>query len=114
VAFLFLTRRPPRTEPQGQVLRQIAQLESVGTLSSTEAQALRAAALLYRGLDHALRLVTGRPANRLPEPALAARVRRLLELWKIPLGETVEAEVDAMRRQTRALYEQIVLAARTP
>jgi len=115
VAFLFLARRPPRTESQGHVLRQIAQLESVGALSSTEAQTLRAAAVLYRGLDHALRLVTGRPANRLPEPALAARVRRLLELWKIPLGETIEAEVDAMRRQTRALYEQIVRApARTP
>jgi glutamine synthetase adenylyltransferase len=93
------------------VLRQIAQLESVGVLSTTQAQALRAAALLYRGLDHALRLVTGRPANRLPEPGLAARVKRLLELWKIPFSEPVEVEVDAMRRQTRALYEQIVLAS---
>jgi len=109
LAYLFLTRQLPRAEPRGHALRQIAQLESAGALATMQAQALRAAVLFYRGLDHALRLVTGRPANRLPEPALAARVRRLLELWKIPVGENVEADVVAMRRQTRALYEQIVL-----
>jgi len=110
LAYLLLTRELPRTESRGHVLRQIAQLESAGALTTTQAQGLRAAALLYRGLDHALRLVTGRPANRLPEPALGARVRRLLDLWKIPIGESIEAEVEAMRRQTRALYEQIVVA----
>jgi glutamate-ammonia-ligase adenylyltransferase len=111
LAYLFLTRGQPRGEAPGHVLRQVAQLESASALTTAQAQRLRAAALFYRGLDHALRLVTGRPTNRLPEPALAERARRLLEFWKIPLAENVEAEVEAMRRQTRALYEEIVLAA---
>jgi len=112
LAFLFLTRALAQgATPTGHVLRQIAALESAGALSTTHAQSLRAAALLYRGLDHALRLVTGRPASHLPEPALAERVTHLLEQWKIPLAEGLEAAVGAMRRQTRSLYEQIVLAA---
>jgi [glutamine synthetase] adenylyltransferase / [glutamine synthetase]-adenylyl-L-tyrosine phosphorylase len=110
LAYLFLTRSLSPAESRGHALRQLAQLESTGALSATEAHALRNAALLYRSLDHALRLVIGRPANRLPEPALTPRVRRLLGSWKIPIGESIEAEVDQMRRQTRALYEQIVLA----
>ena len=116
LAFLFLTRGLPRgLATGGHVLRQIATLESAGVeaagLSTTQAQTLRAAALLYRSLDHALRLVTGRPANRLPEPALAERVTRQLERWNLPLPESLEAAVENMRRQLRALYEQIVLAA---
>ncbi len=117
LAFLFLTRGLPRgLGTGGQVLRQIAALESASPeaagLTTTQAQMLRAAALLYRSLDHALRLVSGRPANRLPEPALAERVSGLLARWNLPLPDGVEAAVENMRRQTRALYEQIVLAAR--
>jgi glutamate-ammonia-ligase adenylyltransferase len=113
LAFLFLTRGLPRgLLPGSHVLRQIAALESAGALATAQAQTLRAAAMLYRCLDHALRLVTGRPANRLPEPALAGRVTRLLERWNLPLAEELEAWVESTRRQTRVLYEQIVLAAR--
>ncbi len=117
LGFLFLTRGLRRNlSTGGHVLRQIAALESAGAeacgLTTTQAQTLRAAAVLYRSLDHALRLVTGRPANRLPEPALAARVTRLLERWNLPVVEGLGAAVENMRRQTRTLYEQIVLAAR--
>ncbi|MBI3670974.1 MAG: hypothetical protein HY237_14485 [Acidobacteria bacterium] len=113
LAFLFLTRGLPRSlGPGSHVLRQIAALESASALTTAQAQILRPAALLYRCLDHALRLATGRPASRLPEPALAQRVRRLLERWNLPLPEGLEAAVENARRQTRALYEQIVLAAR--
>src|SRR6267378_291070 len=124
LAFLFLTRilpgsvetgRPFRAESRGHVLRQIAALESAGTeasgLTTAQAQILRAAALLYRSLDHALRLVTGRPSNQLPEPALAERVTRLLQGWRLPLPEGLEPAVESARHQIRALYEQIVLAA---
>ncbi len=118
LAFLFLTRGLPRgLSTGGHVLRQIAALEFAGAeaagLSTTHAQTLRAAALLYRNLDHAIRLVTGRPANRLPEPALALRVTLLLERWGLRPAESLEGAVESMRRQTRTLYQQIVLAART-
>src|SRR2546428_12761212 len=124
LAFLFLTRvlpgsvetgSAPRAESRGHVLRQIAALESAGTeasgLTTAQAQILRAAALLYRSLDHALRLVTGRPSNQLPEPALAERVTRLLQGWRLPLPEGLEPAVESARHQIPALYEQIVLAA---
>jgi len=123
VAFLFLTRvlrdeRPTDQsiiEGRGHVLRQIALLEakgpSVSGLGSTEAQTLRAAAMLYRSIDHALRIVTGRSANHLPESTMAQRVVRLLEQWQFPLPEGIEAAVETTRRHVRGLYEHTVVRA---
>lgn len=111
LSFLMLTRGPlpEPTEGPRHVLRQIAALESGGALDSARAQTLRAAALLYRGLDHAVRLVTGRAAQELPEPALAERVLRLLAEWRVMPGDSLEASVEAMRRNVRALYDEILL-----
>ncbi|HYB61711.1 MAG TPA: hypothetical protein VEH50_09550, partial [Methylomirabilota bacterium] len=123
LAFLFLTRVLPNeqlteavlSERRGHVLRQIALLESLGPkisgLGSTEAQTLRAGALLYRSIDHALRLVTGRAANHLPESGMADRVQRLLEQWQFPLPEGIEAAVETTRRHVRSLYEHTVVLA---
>ncbi len=115
LAFLFLTEQP---EPVGgHVLRQIATVESAGLLDTAAAQALRGAALLYRSLDHAMRLLTGHAVNRLPESAQAARVVRLMEPWGVPLaqGETaaaaLESSVAAARQQVRALYAQLLRTA---
>ncbi len=111
LAFLFLTRGLPRgLGTATHVLRQIAALESAGALTTTDAQGLRAAAQLYRSLDHAVRLVTGHPANRLPEPAVAQRVAVLLEQWGLSWSEGLETVVESMRRRTRGLYERIVLS----
>ncbi len=123
LAFLFLTRVLPNeqlteavlSERRGHVLRQIALLESLGPkisgLGSTEAQTLRAGAMLYRSIDHALRIVTGRAANHLPESGMADRVRRLLEQWQFPLPEGIEAAVETTRRHVRSLYEHTVVSA---
>jgi glutamate-ammonia-ligase adenylyltransferase len=123
LAFLFLTRVLPNeqlteavlSERRGHVLRQIALLESLGPkisgLGSTEAQTLRAGAMLYRSIDHALRLVTGRAANHLPESGMADRVQRLLEQWQFPLPEGIEAAVETTRRHVRSLYEHTVIRA---
>jgi glutamate-ammonia-ligase adenylyltransferase len=114
LAFLFLTEQP---EPVGgHVLRQIATLESAGLLDSARAQGLRTAALLYRALDHAVRLLTGHAANRLPESAQAARVMRLMEPWGVSLvpassaANSLERSVTAARQQVRAIYDAIVTA----
>ncbi len=120
LAFLFLTER---AEPVGgNVLRQLATLEAAGLLSAEQAQTLRNAALLYRSVDHAVRLLTGHAASRLPEPAQAVRVMRLMDSWGLPLApvesvaapsaaEVLENSMERARQQVRALYARIVLAA---
>jgi glutamate-ammonia-ligase adenylyltransferase len=117
LGFLFLTRGVPPVA--GHVLRQIAALESAGALDTSSAQGLRTASLLYRSMDHAVRIVTGRSARRLPEPALAARVVPLLERWGIPLAGEASAEpaarissaVGECQRQVRAIYDSTLSGA---
>ncbi|MCL6481218.1 MAG: hypothetical protein K6U02_05785 [Firmicutes bacterium] len=120
LAFLFLTAR---VEPVGgNVLRQVATLEAAGLLAAEPAQALRNAALFYRSLDHAIRLLTGHAAHRLPESAQAARVVCLMQPWGLTwepseaadafsAAEALESNVEMARQRVRALYAQIVLAA---
>lgn len=115
VAFLFLTRcLAAGIPPGGNILRQIAALESAGEkvagLTSADANALRIPALLYRGTDHAIRLITSHSAQRDPEPALAARVEALLRRWSIPIGD-LRHDLLEMRERTRALYDKFWSAA---
>jgi len=107
-AFLFISHR--LAPPGGHILRQIAALESAGALASARAQTLRSAALLYRSVDHAIRLVTGHPAERVPELPLARRVARLLADWQIPQADSLARAIDEAREQVRALYKQIFAA----
>ncbi|MCL4523781.1 MAG: hypothetical protein M1451_07715, partial [Acidobacteria bacterium] len=106
VGFLFLTYRV--APAAGHVLRQIAALESAGALDTPGARTLREAALLYRSIDHAIRMVTGRAANRLPEPALAGRVARLLKTWQVAVGGNLEETIVGTRQQVRALYDRVI------
>ena len=110
LAFLLLARSPNLPEP-AHPLHQVASLEAAGLLERSDARALRGATLLYRGLDHALRVITGRPAHRLPEPALAERATTLLHQWGIPVEGSLEEAIARARQQVRALYEQVVIAA---
>ena len=113
VAYLALTRGPlpQAAEGPGAILRQIGTLVSSGVLDRAGAHTLRDAALLYRSLDHAVRLVTGRPAQQIPEPALAERVLPLLQQWRLPIAESLESAVENAKREVRALYEEILLRA---
>jgi hypothetical protein len=99
-------------------LRQIAALESAGEaasgLTTTTAGALRNGALLFREVDHAIRIVTGHAAKGEPEPALAGRVRPLLERWGVNLRGGLSEELTATRKQMRPLYDQTVIARRGP
>ncbi len=106
VGFLFLTRGiAPAAE---HVLRQIAALESAGALDTAGARTLREAAQLYRSIDHAIRMVTGRAANRLPEPALAGRIARLLKTWQVPIDGDLEARIVATRKEVRGQYDRVI------
>lgn len=104
LAFLSLTQAAPIAPTH--ILRQIAALESSGAFDPQRAQTLRSAALLYRSLDHAVRLVTGRPARRLPEPILLERVAPLLLNWQIPQAANLLPAVEEARLQVRSLYAQ--------
>ena len=106
VGFLFLTRGI--APAAGHVLRQIAALESAGALDTAGARTLREAALLYRSIDHAIRMVTGRAANRLPEPALTGRIARLLKTWQVSVGGELEEKIFSTREQVRELYQKVI------
>ena len=119
LAFHFLTRGLAHgVAPEGHVLRQIAALESAGEagsgLTTATAGALRNGALLFRQVDHAIRMVTGHAAKGEPEPALVERVRPLLERWGVNLRGGLTEELAATRKQMRLLYEQTVVARKSP
>jgi glutamate-ammonia-ligase adenylyltransferase len=119
LAFDFLTRGLAHgVTPGGHVLRQIAALESAGEaasgLTTSAAGTLRAGALLFRAVDHAIRIVTGHAAKGEPEPSLAERISPLLQRWGGNLRGGVGEDLAAMRKQMRKLYEQTVLARRNP
>lgn len=95
--------------PSGDTLAQIATLQSASALAAAHAAALSNAAAFFRCLDHAHRLITGRAANRTPEPALAERIARLLAQWGFALPSSahpLEHLVASTRQQTRQIYAQ--------
>jgi len=117
LAFLYLTRGLPNgVAPGGHVLRQIAALESAGEaasgLTTAAAGALRGGALLFRAVDHGIRIVNGHAAKGEPEPALAERVKPLLQRWGVNMRGGLSDELALTRKQMRALYDQTVLAQR--
>jgi glutamate-ammonia-ligase adenylyltransferase len=48
-----------------------------------DSAALASSYTLFRSIDHAARLITGRATHRLPDPSLASRISRLLNQWDI-------------------------------
>jgi len=98
-------------ELQGQpanCLAQIAFLESRGALNGEQANVLRDAANFYRSLDHAIRLVLGRPSAELPEPVQIPRVAALLERWRVPVRGSLKEAVETMRESVRGIYNAII------
>lgn len=92
-------------------LAQIDGVQAAGSLTTEEASLLREACVLFRAADHAHRLVTGRPANRPPEPAVAVRMNVLLNGWELPLSHAPDALGQALagaRLRVRALYDKVM------
>jgi glutamate-ammonia-ligase adenylyltransferase len=106
-AFLTLEGRRVEHKPTD-ILSQIAQLESAGALNAEHSRTLHAAALFYRSLDHAIRLVLGRPLSQLPEPAQFPRVTSLLAQWNVPVIGGLHDAVTATRRMVRGIYQGMV------
>ncbi|MHB8526668.1 MAG: [protein-PII] uridylyltransferase family protein [Candidatus Acidiferrales bacterium] len=109
VAYLKLSRGLVAEAPT-HIVAQIAFLESRGALDRGQASVLQDAANVYRSLDHAIRLVLGRPSAELPEPAQMPRVCALLEKWGVPTHGSLHDAVEETRRMVRGIYERAVRA----
>ncbi len=89
---------------------QIDALEQARLISSEDASALREGAAFLRSVDHAVRLVTGRPAEQLPERAgLRAAVENLTERWGlVQSAKVLETRLREVQQQVRYVYRRIV------
>ena len=109
VAYLKLSRGLVTGQPAN-VVAQISFLEAKGAPDSRQAETLRTAAIFYRSLDHAIRLVFGHPSAELPEPAQIPRVSALLEKWNVPIRGPLKEAVKEARESVRAIYNAIVVS----
>lgn len=95
--------------PEGRtLLEQIRTLEAAGLLEGDAARTLRAAATLFRSADHALRLVTGHPLGRKPDPAVSRRAARLLAAWDVPDADRFLEAIEERRAEVIRLYRALV------
>jgi glutamate-ammonia-ligase adenylyltransferase len=91
------------------VLEKIGALETAGALRGEDGRVLRDAAMFYRSLDHAIRLVLGRSSSTLPEPAQIPRVEALMREWGVSAGANLRDEIAARRASVREIYRETVM-----
>jgi glutamate-ammonia-ligase adenylyltransferase len=96
--------------PGANIAEQIAALRAAGLMSGPDARALTAGAAVLRNVDHAVRLVTGRPADGLPEHVgQAESVESLTRRWGLLAdGQTLVARLRETQEQVRTVYRRLV------
>jgi glutamate-ammonia-ligase adenylyltransferase len=92
------------------VAEQIAALRTAGLLSDEDAQGLSDGAAFLRSVDHAVRLVTGRAADGLPEHVgHAEAVENLARRWGLlEGGESLAERLRETQQQVRSIYRRVV------
>ena len=97
---------PPGTNMPG----QIAALNSAGLVSGEDANVLAEGAAFLRSVDHAVRLVTGKSAEGLPEHVgHAEAIESLAQRWGlIGPGETLAQRLRETQQQVRYVYRRLV------
>jgi glutamate-ammonia-ligase adenylyltransferase len=91
--------------------KRIAVLRKLGGLNAEQARFLEDAAAFFRSVDHAVRVVTGRPAGDIPAAVGAQEsVRELVGRWSslARAGQPLAAVIEDVKRRTRAIYLEIV------
>jgi len=99
------------TTPAGaNMAEQIAALRSAGRLSDADAEVLTASAGFLRSVDHAIRLVTGKAAQGLPEHVgHAEAVETLARRWGlISEQENLTQRLRETQQQVRCVYRRLV------
>jgi glutamate-ammonia-ligase adenylyltransferase len=96
--------------PGANIERQIAALRRAALLTDRDAQALTQGAAFLRTTDHAIRLVTGRTADGLPEHVgHAEAVENLSRRWKlIGSHDRLAARLSETQQQIRHVYRRLV------
>jgi glutamate-ammonia-ligase adenylyltransferase len=99
--------------PGANMAEQIAALHSAGLMNDEDSEVLSAGANFLRSVDHAIRLVTGRAAEGLPErPGHAEAVENLARRWGLVAGaETLASRLTETRQRVREVYRRLVEAA---
>jgi [glutamine synthetase] adenylyltransferase / [glutamine synthetase]-adenylyl-L-tyrosine phosphorylase len=108
IAYAALSRGVFAEMPKN-VVAQIATLEAAGALDAKSAGVLREAAMFYRSLDHAIRLVLGRSLSALPEPAQIPRVNALMKQWGVRVAGSLHDMLASTRHAVREIYKATVV-----
>lgn len=91
--------------PGANTPEQLCLLENAGAIRADDAQALASGAAFLRAVDHAVRLVTGRPAEGLPEHiGHAMLVEKLARGWGLLKNDQDE---QPLSRRLRQVQEQV-------
>ncbi|HXX24935.1 MAG TPA: hypothetical protein VEO19_17485 [Terriglobia bacterium] len=100
------------THPGANMAEQIAALRSAGLVNNADAHVLSGGANFLRAVDHAVRLVTGRAAEGLPDRlGHAEAIECLARRWDLIAGsETLASSLLETRRRVREVYRRLVEA----
>ncbi len=90
--------------------KRIDVIVTAGHLSAADAAFLNSAAMMFRAIDHGLRVATGHAEGTLPtNPAQIAVLTELVHRW-VPSAlqhGTLESVMKRIRRETRAFFERV-------
>ncbi len=101
-------RRHLSLQPGRNTVEQIQALSEAGCLRTEDASVLERGARFLRSVDHAVRLVTGKPAEGLPEHVgHAAQVEELLRRWGEIAEKSLVATMDRTQREIRHVYGRL-------
>jgi len=96
--------------PGSNTAQHLAALQSSGVMSAEDARVLTDGAGFLRALDHAVRLVTGKAADGLPEHVgHAAAIEDLARRWGLTReGESLAAVLREKQHAIRAVYARLI------
>ena len=105
----YLMLRNSRIAPESTNVR-LQQLQRAGVLQEPVAQELQHATVLYRTVDHAIRLVTGRARPELPSTEHARHATESLvnRILKRPARDNLQMELDATAGRVREIFNQVL------
>lgn len=85
-------------------------VEKTGHLDRGDAEFLLIATTYYRALEHAIRLVTGRPEEKIPAaPLLRTMIAELLQRWTshTTSAPRLDTDLSALQKKMRQVFESI-------